>query len=355
MNPVPLSVAVVGVAMLGLYCLAPVALAGATTGLPDLTVARAGPSTVGVGVAFIETLTIANHGTATTSGVAITYTPPSPTVFALTPGVGCAPVLKGHSGRGGGYTRVAWLCTAGGLAAGASEQIRLRLVSNSSGTLSETFSVAPTANGAQLNMVSHTAAASVSVIIPPKPAAPTNVTVNQSGDTLAVAWQADPATSPFLTSSLITATPVSGTNPVLSANGTATSGAVTNVQPLTTYSVTVVSFDAGGASPASAPVLYTTAASTVPPGAPTILYHWWTPPQLAASWAPGSTGDSPIDQYEVTATNHDGDTPVVVTQFVSTTSAYLTVDDTLDWIVTVRAHNAAGWGPWSASVLQGGL
>ena len=39
----------------------------------------------------------------------------------------------------------------------------------------------------------------------------------------------------------------------------------------------------------------------------------------------------------------------------STLTATFAVSDVPDWSVHVRAHNAAGWGPWPASVLLGGV
>jgi hypothetical protein len=38
----------------------------------------------------------------------------------------------------------------------------------------------------------------------------------------------------------------------------------------------------------------------------------------------------------------------------STLSAFFSVSDVPDWSVTVRAHDAAGWGPWSARYALGG-
>ena len=39
----------------------------------------------------------------------------------------------------------------------------------------------------------------------------------------------------------------------------------------------------------------------------------------------------------------------------STLTASFTVDYGPNWSVTVRAHNAAGYGPWSTSFMLGGL
>jgi hypothetical protein len=42
-------------------------------------------------------------------GVKVDYEP-NLSVYSLTKGVVCSPIIKGHSGRGGGYTQVGWSC-----------------------------------------------------------------------------------------------------------------------------------------------------------------------------------------------------------------------------------------------------
>lgn len=88
---------------------------------------------------------------------------------------------------------------------------------------------------------------------------------------------------------------------------------------------------------------------------------YWTNPGhpgviLAADWAAAAGGNSPVDQYQVTASVYGDTRPAPITQTVSgsTLSAYLAADDNYDWSVQVRAHNAAGWGPWSAPTILGG-
>jgi hypothetical protein len=349
-------------AILAIMCAAILAPSRAlAAGLPDLSISRGGPSTVAVGAPFTETLTVANQGTAATAGVQVTYAPGTPAVSGGSPGVSCAPIVRGHSGRGGGYTRVGWTCTetvAGGLAPGGSTTLSLIVYQSTVATLAETFAVAPSPASAQLNIVSHTTSASVTVFRPPAPAAPTGVTANQVLDQLDVSWTLAPATASYVTSSVITATPTGGSSaPVLTATvlGSATSGTVSQLQPTTTYSVTVFNRTAGGTGPAGAPILFTTAASTIPPSAPSIQHIWWANVNLlAVSWQPGSTGDSPTDQYEVVATAVDSDTnppPADVSVAGSATSAYIALDFAVNWSVIVRAHSAAGWGPWSPAVI----
>lgn len=344
------------------------------TGLPDLSIARSGPASAAVRETFLETLTITNHGTASTPRVQVNYSPGIPTVSGGSAGGGCVPMLRGHSGRGGGYTRVGWTCSetvSGGLAPGRNTTIRLAVTQPTVANLVETFTVLPSPSSAQLNRVSHSTWARITVFVPPPPAAPTNVSASQVQDQLNVSWTPSGATASYLTSSVITAIPTGGsTAPVLTAtvSGPVTTGAVPEVQPSTTYSVTVSNRDAGGAGPASAPILVTTQASTTPPLAPSIQRLWWANTNLlAVSWQPGTTGDSPIDQFEVMATASDSDAtsqsmavsgslhPMVVYVNGSATSAYIRLDDTLSWSVTVRAHNTAGWGLWSTARILGGL
>jgi hypothetical protein len=132
------------------------------------------------------------------------------------------------------------------------------------------------------------------------------------------------------------------------------------LEPQTTYQITVVNADAGGTGPASRPISVTTPVSTVPPSAPTGVTAYWTAPQqpgdmLGASWQAPRGGDSPIDRYQVTVSPHDAEPPAPspVTQSLSgsTLSTAFQVDDSLDWSVQVRGHNAAGWGVWSSPII----
>jgi hypothetical protein len=193
------------------------------------------------------------------------------------------------------------------------------------------------------------------------PAAPTGLTAVQVGDQFNVGWKPASPTAPVITSSTVTATPVNSSAPVLKAKvgGPATSAVVRSLEPQTTYSITVVNADAGGRSSAGGPISVTTAKSTVPPSAPTVVTAHWTAPaqpgdMLAAQWRASSPGDSPVDQYQINASPHDADpAPSPVTRSVSgsTLGAAFGVDDSVDWSVEVRAHNAAGWGAWSSAII----
>ena len=196
----------------------------------------------------------------------------------------------------------------------------------------------------------------------PAPATPSGVKAIQVGDQFQVSWTQ--STNPALISaSTVTATPVGSTAPVLTVtvSGSGTSGLVGPLPALTTYQITVLSTDAGGSSPASSPISATSAAGSVPPSAPTAVFVHLTNPgnpgdMLAAGWAVAGGGNSPVDQYQVTATVYGDTGPTPITQTVSGSmlSAYLAADDGDDWSVQVRAHDAAGWGPWSTPTILGG-
>lgn len=189
----------------------------------------------------------------------------------------------------------------------------------------------------------------------PLPAAPTAVHVAQQGDGLVVSWTAPSA--PTITSSIITARPVSSTSPTVTTavSGSASSGVVGPVAPATTYAITVASSSAGGLGLASAPASFTTEAATIPPGAPRSVTARWTLPdepgnRLVAQWmAPATSGNSPIDEYQVVAAPTEGPVSAQTLTVPAPAATSFTVDDTWDWTVKVRAHNAAGWGPWAAS------
>jgi hypothetical protein len=59
----------------------------------------------------------------------------------------------------------------------------------------------------------------------------------------------------------------------------------------------------------------------------------------------------------VTIRIYDGDTTGSFTQLVPSpalTTTFMNVEDIDSWAVRVRAHNAAGWGAWSAQYVLGG-
>jgi len=200
-------------------------------------------------------------------------------------------------------------------------------------------------------------------LIVPVPAAPTGVTAVQSGDQFQVAWMPNGVNPAAITSSILTATPVSSTNSVLTTTvtGPATNGIIPTLQPATSYQITVVSTTIGGSGPASAPISVTTSPATILPSVPTGVSAQWASPNadpgpntLVATWQAPDPGNSPIDQYQVTITS---DTASTLTNSVSgtTLTAYFNVDSNPSWSVTVQAHNAAGWGPPSAVFNLGGL
>jgi hypothetical protein len=194
------------------------------------------------------------------------------------------------------------------------------------------------------------------------PGAPTGVTATQVEDHFQVNWTPAVATEPIVSSSVVTATPIESAAPVLTAtvSGAGSTVPIGPLQPQTTYQITVVNTDPGGSSPPSA-ITVTTPPSTVPPSVPsTVTAHWTNPGEpgdmLAAAWSEGSPGDSPIDHYQVRITEIEDGSPATFTQEVSgsTLNATFQVNDIPNWHVYVRAHNAAGWGPWSAPFTLGG-
>ncbi len=201
-------------------------------------------------------------------------------------------------------------------------------------------------------------------LIVPIPAAPTGVTVVQSGDQFQISWTPNGVNSNAITSSTLTATPVNSTNSVLTTTvtGPVTNGIITTLQPATTYQITVVSATLGGPGPASAPISVTTAPATVPPSAPAGVTANWsnlnptaTNDTLVANWQPANPGNSPVDQYLITITGSDGAGTFPQTVSGTTLSTYFNVDFIPNWSVTVQAHNAAGWGPVSSTYNLGGL
>src|SRR5262249_2967584 len=113
-------------------------------------------------------------------------------------------------------------------------------------------------------------------------------------------------------SSTITAAPVASTAPTLTitVSGSAAGGLVGPLQPRTTYRITVVSTDAGGSGPASAPITARSHAASVVPSTPTGVTARWTAPdspgdELVATWTAADAGDSPIDRYQVRIAGSD--------------------------------------------------
>ena len=186
-------------------------------------------------------------------------------------------------------------------------------------------------------------------------AAPTNLTDVKSGGQYLVSWTPDPtAPADLISSSTITATPTTGTSPVVTTtvSGPASSGLLGPLNPNTTYQITVVDSDAGGPGGTSQPITITTGPSVLRPGAPTGLTGTWTSPgnnpdPLVITWNPGVPGDSPIDKYQVLGLASGGGFFVVTDGGTSPTDTISTLDDGLNWYILIRAHDAAGWGRWA--------
>ena len=181
----------------------------------------------------------------------------------------------------------------------------------------------------------------------------------------AVSWTLGPNVNPAaVISSTLTATPVNSTTSTVTTtvSGSATNGLVGPLQPQTTYQITVVSTTIGGSSPASIPISVMTVAASVAPSAPTGVTARWAiadptteTDTLVATWNAAVPGDSPVDQYQITISGSDGAGTLTKIVDGTTLTASFTVDYIPNWSVTVRAHNALGWGPWSTSFTLGGL
>ena len=270
---------------------------------------------------------------------------------------------SGKGGGGGSTTYSAWVGVTWGFDGST--------VSYS--TLSGTPTVDPTLsvydahgdnlyNEAVAGVVDGTQVSSQAIVVPLAPAAPTNVTLSSSGGRFQASWKDDPTAPPALiSSSTVTATPVGSTAQVVTAtvSGSATRALFGPLEPRTTYRITVASADAAGSSPASSAVSVTTGASRTPPGPPAGVRAYWTAPgypgdRLVASWKAAPPGDSPTDEYRITITGSDGAGTYSRTAWGSTLTATFAVNDIPDWTIKVRAHDAAGWGPWSAPHTLGG-
>lgn len=259
----------------------------------------------------------------------------------------------GGSGRGGGYHTTAYAAWVSVVWDFSGAEISTSALAGSP-SVDAGFS-ATDPNGDEVYNSAGTA-----YLLVTAPGAPTAVTATQNGDQFQVGWTPGVTNPAVITSSTITATAVgSGATVSATVSGSAASGLVGPLDPNTTYEVTVTSTDAGGSGPASGAITVTTGAASTPPAAPTGVKARWSAPgsptdTLVASWKAAVAGDSPTDAYQVTIVGSDGGG--TFTQSVSATalSATFTVSDQPDWSVKVRAHNAAGWGPWSATYRLGG-
>jgi hypothetical protein len=196
----------------------------------------------------------------------------------------------------------------------------------------------------------------------PVPGMPTGVTALETGDQFQVSWTAGVAVLEVITSSTIMAAPVASSAPILvsTITGPAETGLIGPLEPSTTYEITVANTTIGGSGAPSDPIYITTTAASILPSAPAGVTARWgsqgdTTAYLLASWNAATAGNSPVDQYEITINGSDGGGTFTQTVSGTTLTATFLVDSTPDWSVTVRAHNAAGWGPWSARYTLGGL
>jgi len=231
-------------------------------------------------------------------------------------------------------------------------------------TLSNAVTIDPTFTATDVygDIIYNAGAAAYLVV--PLPAAPTGVTAVQSGDQFQVSWMPNGVNPAAVASTTVTVTPVNSTDSMLTTTvaGSATNGIISSLQPQTAYQVTVVNRTISGSSPASTPISVTTSPATVPPSAPTGVTARWAnldpsgaTDTLVATWQAADPGDSPIDQYVVTITGSDGAGTSTQTVSGTTLTASFTMDYIPNWSVTVRAHNAFGWGPASSVFRLGGL
>ncbi len=207
-------------------------------------------------------------------------------------------------------------------------------------------------------------ASNAAYLVVPVPAAPTGVTAVQAGDQFQVSWIANTSNPAAIMSSTLTAVPLNSPAPTImtTINGSTNNGTVGPLQPQTTYQITVSTATIGGSSPASFPIKVSTQAASVAPSAPTGLSARWqiADPQgnndtLIATWNAAVPGNSPVDQYEVTINGSDGGGTLTQSVPGDTLTANFIVNWIPNWTVKVRAHNAAGWSPWSNTVSLGGL
>ncbi len=234
----------------------------------------------------------------------------------------------------------------------------------SSAILSNGATVNPTFAAADVYRDTVYNAGAAAYLMVPVSAAPAGVTAVQLGDQFQVSWTPNALKPTAVTSSILTATPVSSTASIhtTAVAGSATTGVISSLQPQTTYQITVVNTTMGGPSPASNPTSLTTFPASIPPSAPTGVAASWTnldptgaTDTLVAAWQAAVPGGSPIGQYRIAIVGSDGAGTFVQTVSGTTLTASFTVDYIPNWSVTVEAHNAFGWGSSSSVVTLGGL
>ncbi len=192
------------------------------------------------------------------------------------------------------------------------------------------------------------------------PAAPTIHGVTQFADAALVTWSNDPLSAPSVTSTVVTATPLAGSAPIVTLTfpASALSAVVGPLQPSTTYAITATSVNPAGSSSPSVAVTLTTTAATVAPSRPGKPSALWSAPQsvgdhLVASWSAPFPGNSPLSEYQLTLSASGGASKapatLVITMSATNVSYSRVLNDTFDWKLKVRAKNAKGWSKWSAS------
>ncbi len=150
----------------------------------------------------------------------------------------------GGSGRGGGYhvtTYSAWVSATWDFAGNVLSTTTL----STAPAVDPTFS-ASDVYGDQIYNLNKAAYLAV-----PIPAAPTIVQAYQSGDQFEISWTPNGANPAAITSSTLTAKPVSSTASIVTTtvSGSATNGLVGPLQSSTTYDITSVNTTIGGPGP----------------------------------------------------------------------------------------------------------
>jgi hypothetical protein len=320
-------------------------------GTPDLSVSNSLPQ-VWEHTPFLYTVTIHNSGNGPAPNVSINASDSSITVSStVTTGWSC--------GNLGGFRvpHSGWYCNSSSpVFAGSNVNLQMIVTPSISGTFPETLTVGTSVP--QQNKVPHSLSDTVSIGVPPTPTAPTNVQVAQAGINLQVSWTAPSTGTSSMLRSTITATPSGGSPITVVVPGATSSGIVQNIQPSTTYAITVTSTSYTGTGPPSSVLSFTTQAPTVPPGAPQSVSATWaygeSLTELIVGWGATDPGNSAIDSYEVHAVAINAETtppPLDVVVSVPASSYVFANPAAVSWQVTVRAHNAAGWGPWSTAVV----
>jgi chitinase len=320
-------------------------------GIPDLSVANSLPP-IWEHTPFVYTVTITDSGNGPASSMSVSAKDPGLTwAGTITPGWTC--------GNLGGYRvpHQGWYCNSNlPVFPGAPASLQINVSPGVPEQYAETVSVATSLP--QQNRVAHSFSDEINIGVPPVPAAPTTVQVSQTDANLDVSWTAPSTGSSSVVKSTITAVPSSGATLMAVVAGELTSGSIDNVQASMTYSVTVTSTSYAGTGPASSAVSFTTEVPTVPPGVPPSVTASWAGSSpganLVVAWGATNTGNSPIDSYEIhaVAVNSETTPPPLdaVTPAPASSYSFVSPDSTVNWQVTVRAHNGAGWGPWSAPV-----